>query len=555
MYAILAALPIIVAIVLMFGFKKKSGISLLAAWFTSIVLAVAVWNLNIAHAGALTIFGFLSAINVILIVFSAIFLLNALIELRFIETIGNGFNGITQDRRIQIIIIAYLFGAFIEGAAGFGTPGALAAPLLVALGVPVFFAALSSLMANYSPVLFGAVGIPPVTGFNTIRPALADMGHSPEMIEAIFFNLNTMAAFTNIFVGSFVPFLIIASIVARDGKKRGLKDAVNILPLSLFAGLLFTIPVYIISHVGPEIPSLLSSLIALPVFIFVVKNGFLVPKEVYRFQDDPIKETKELTDTGISLFTAWSPYVIIAGLLAVSRIPWFPVRDLLNHPSVTIALPNFMGLTGINFSLPILNNPGLFPFIPVALIFLISRKTPASALSKITNKTVNQLKNAVYALCFGVALVQVMRFTNQSILMAGITEGPGFMSAMTTEIAQALANAFGGAYPIAGPLIGALGAFVSGSHTVSNVMFYGLQLETAQFLGMPIVLILIGQTSGASIGNMIAINNAVAISATTGAHGSEGKLIAAAAVPFILCSLAISAIMFIYLAIGLPWVA
>jgi len=564
MYAILAALPIIVAIVMMFGFKKKSGISLLASWFTSIVLAIAVWNLNITHAGALTVFGFLSAINVILIVFSAIFLLNSLIELKFIETIGNGFNGITQDRRIQIIIIAYLFGAFVEGAAGFGTPGALAAPLLVALGVPVFFAALSSLMANYSPVLFGAVGIPPVTGFNSIRPALADMGHSPEMIEQIFFNLNTMAAFTNIFVGSFVPFLIIASIVARDGRKQGLKNAVNILPLSLFAGLLFTIPVYIISHVGPEIPSLLSSLIALPVFIFVVKKGFLVPKEVYRFQDDPVKQAKEIKNTGISLFTAWSPYVIIAALLAVSRIPWFPIRDWLNHPSVTIAIPNFMGLTNINFSLPILNNPGLFPFIPVALIFLLARKTSVSTLSKITNKTINQLKNAVIALCFGVALVQVMRFTNQSILMAGFAEGlnvaqislrPEFMSAMTTEIAQALANVFGGAYPIAGPLIGALGAFVSGSHTVSNVMFYGLQLETAQFLGMPIVLILIGQTSGASIGNMIAINNAVAISATTGAHGSEGKLIAAAALPFILCSLAISAIMFILLAIGFPWVA
>jgi len=251
-----------------------------------------------------------------------------------------------------------------------------------------------------------------------------------------------------------------------------------------------------------------------------------------------------------------------------------PFRDWLNHSSVTIAITDFMGLsdpgfaalglTRINFSLPILNNPGIFPFIPIALIFLISRKTPSSTLAKITNKTINQLKNAVYALCFGVALVQVMRFTNQSILMAGFFDGlnatqvaaqAGYMSSMTTEIAQALAGLFGGAYPIVGPLIGALGAYVSGSHTVSNVMFYGLQLETAVNLGMPIVLILIGQTSGASIGNMVAINNAVAISATTGAHGSEGKLIAAAAVPFILCSLAISAIMFIYLAIGFQFVA
>ncbi|MCL2856736.1 MAG: L-lactate permease [Oscillospiraceae bacterium] len=550
MYALLAALPIIVAIVMMVGFRRKSGISLFAAWFASIILAIGIWNLNIAHAGALTVFGFASAINVILIVFAAIFLLNSLIELRFIETIGNGFNGITQDRRIQIIIIAYLFGAFIEGAAGFGTPGALAAPLLVGLGVPVFFAALASLMANYSPVLFGAVGIPPVTGFNSIRPALSDLGYSAEAIEAIFFNLNTMAAFTNIFVGSFVPFLIIASIVARDGRKMGLKNAINMLPLCLFAGIIFTVPVFIISHVGPEIPTLLSSLIALPVFIFAVKKGFLVPKEVYRFQDDPVKEVSEASKTGISLLTAWSPYVVIAALLALSRLPWLPIRDLLTHTSVTIAVPNFLGLSGINFSLPILNNPGLFPFIPVALIFLIVRQTPGETISKITNKTLNQLKNAVLALLFGVALVQVMRFTNHSILGTGAE-----LMSMTTEIARSLATVFGGAYPIASPLIGALGAFVSGSHTVSNVMFHGLQLETAVFLEMPIVLILIGQTSGASIGNMIAIHNAVSICATTGAHGSEGKLISAAALPFIICSLAVSAIMFIYLAIGVPWVA
>ena len=125
---------------------------------------------------------------------------------------------------------------------------------------------------------------------------------------------------------------------------------------------------------------------------------------------------------------------------------------------------------------------------------------------------------------------------------------------MATTIAQGLANLFGGMYPLAGPLIGALGAFVSGSHTVSNVMFYGLQLETAQFLGLPAVLVLVGQTSGASIGNMIAIHNVVSITATTGAHGCESKLITAAALPFIICSLTISAILFLYILIGLPWI-
>ena len=547
MLAVLSALPIIVAIVLMVGFKQKSGISLVAAWFVSIMLAVFVWNMGIGHAGAFTVLGFLSAVNVILIVFSAIFLLNALIELRFIETIGNGFNGITQDRRIQILIIAWLFGALIEGASGFGTPGALAAPLLVGLGVPTFFAALASLMANYPPVSFGVVGIPPVTGFNSIRSGL-EAQYGEVMTEGIFSELTVMAGFTNIFVGSFVPFLIIAAIVARDGRKRGLKDAVNIMPLCLFSGFIFTIPTWLISFLGPELPTLLGSLIALPVFIFAVKKGFLVPKEVYRFQDDPVSLPEDSEGTGISLITAWSPYVIIAVLLAVSRLPWLPFVRWFTQSGATISVSGLFGYEGINWNWPILNNPGLLPFLPVALIFLIARKTSKEAISKTFTKTLKQLKNAVLALLFGVALVQIMRFTNYTHPGAG-------PEAMTTEIARTLASAFGGIYPLIGPLIGSLGAFVSGSHTVSNVMFYGLQWEAAEFLGLPVVLVLLGQTSGASIGNMVAIHNAVSISATTGATGSEGKMIAAAFLPFILCILAVALILFIYLALGINWVA
>ena len=547
MFAALSALPIVLAIVLMVGFKKKSGVSLFAAWLASIVLALVFWGMGVGHVGAFTALGFLSSLHVILIVFSAIFLLNALIELRFIETIGNGLNRVTQDRRIQIIIIAWLFGALIEGAAGFGTPGALAAPLLAGLGVPTFFAALASLMANYSPVLFGAVGTPSVMGFGSIRPGL-EASYGGAATEKIFAQLTTMSSFTSIFVGSFVPFLIIAACVARDGKKRGLKDAFSIFPLCLFAGVIFTVPVWAFSHFGPEIPTLMGALIALPLFVFAVKKGFLVPKAVYRFQDDPVQVSSENEDTGVSMVTAWSPYVIIAVLLTVSRLPWLPLSRLLTHENVTITISGLFGFDGVNWSWQILNNPGVLPFIPVALIFLIARRTPREVVTRTFFKTANQLKNAVSALVFGVALVQIMRYTDYSAPGAGA-------GAMTAEIAGFLARSFGGMYPLVAPTIGSLGAFVSGSHTVSNVMFYGLQADAAQQLGLPIVLVLVGQTSGASIGNMVAIHNAVSISATTGAAGSEGKMISAAFLPFLLCLLSISAILFLYLAFGVAWVA
>ena len=517
----------------------------MAAWALSIVLAMIFWGMDISRAGQITFLGFLNAINVMLIIWCAIFLLNAMIKIKFVEAIGNGFNGITNDRRIQIIIIAYLFGAFVEGAAGFGTPGALAAPLLVGLGVPVFFAALASLMANYSPVLFGAVGIPPVTGFDSaIRPALELEGYTAAEIGQIFRQLSTFAGLTNIIVGAFIPFLIIAAIVSRDGRGRGLKDAFSIFPLSLFCGLLFTVPVPLIFMISgsAEIPTLFSALIALPVFTFCVKKGFLVPKEVYRFKDDRIIENTEAAKSGITAKQAWTPYVIIAALLAITRLPQLPFAQFLRGADAygVFVWNNPLGFD-MNFRMEVLNNPGLFPFLPVALIYLLVKKTPKEDVKAIFQKTNTQLKNAALALFFGVALVQVMRFTS----------APGVdLMPMTTSIASGLAAVFGAGFPLASPLIGALGTFVSGSHTVSNLMFYGLQLETARFLALPGILIMMGQTSVASMGNMVAIHNAVAISATTGATGSEGKMISAAFVPFILCSFAYSAIMFIMLAIG-----
>ena len=546
MFAVFSAIPILTAIILMVGFRKKSGLSLFAAWATAIVLAMVFWDMSASRAVALTAFGFLSAINVIIIVWCAIFLLNSMTKIRFVEVIGNGFSGITNDRRIQILIIAYLFGAFIEGAAGFGTPGALAAPLLVGLGVPVFFAALSSLMANYSPVLFGAVGTPPLQGFASIRPGI-EAEYGIEFADAVFAQLTTVTALANIFVGALIPFLLVAAIVFRDGKKKGFKDALNILPLCLFCGILFTVPVWLISllSASAELPTLLSSLIALPIFILAVKKGFLVPKEVYRFIDDPIVVKDETSKSEISLTAAWSPYIIIAALLAMSRLPFLPFSGMISGSDAfgVISIPHVFGLE-LSFNLPLLSNPGIFPFLPVTLLFLILRKVTKTEVFAVISKTNQQLKNAVAALLFGVALVQIMRFT------APLSSD---LAPMTTVIAQGLTNLFGAAFLMVNPLIGALGAFVSGSHTVSNIMFYGLQLETARLLQMPVVLILLGQTSGASIGNMIAIHNAVAISATTGATGSEGKLISAAFVPFLICSVLMSVVLFVFMFIGFPW--
>ena len=546
-YALLAVIPIILAVVLMSGFHIKSGISMMAAWASGMVLAVTFWKMDVTHAAAYTVYGFLVSLDTIIIIFGAILLLNILINIGFIESIGNGFSNITHDRRIQILIIGWLFTSFIEGAAGFGTPGALAAPLLVGLGVPPFAACLSALIGSSTPTTFGAVGTPPITGINTILPDIVST--FPDLDPSVVVNqFYSRLALTNVFIGTFVPVLLIVTIMASDSGKKGVKEALPIIPLSIFAGLVFTFPVYLTAtFIGPEIPSLLGALVGLALFLTAVKKGFLVPKQIWRFKNDPIVEPAQMKK-GVPLFVAWSPYLVIASLLIITRLPWLPIRAWIGDPVRSLAIKSIFGFQGIDWSWKILNNPGLFPFIFVAAAYVAARGVKAGAIKSILHKTAKQIKNASIALLFGVALVQIMRYTNYSNLS-------GELEAMTTEVAKALAAAFGGLYPLVSPFVGVFGAFIAGSNTVSNIMFMPLQFKAAALIGLPTVMIAVGQSLGGAVGNMMCVHNVVAVTATTGAEGSEGKLIMAAALPCVVYGLLLSAMLFIYLAVGVGWVA
>jgi len=550
MYALLAIAPILMAIVLMTVFQFKSGKALICAWASGLLVALTFWKMNLLHAAAFSLMGAVSSIDMVLIIFGAIFLLNGMIKMRYIEAIGSGFSGITHDRRIQILIIGWLFVCFIEGSAGFGTPAALAAPLLVGLGIPSFAAAMASLIGNSAPVCFGGVGLPAITGFNTILPSIQES--FPHLDPAIYgAQLYSRIALTNIFAGTFVPVFIIASVIIRSGAKHWRRDFTEILPLSIFAGLSFTVPVYLIAtYIGPELPTLLGALIGLVLMIAAVKTGFLVPKNVWRFPNDPITASSTGVagekKSAIPLFQAWSPYVVIAISLLVTRLPWLPMKAWID--GTLIRMTGFLGVEGVDFHWKAFNNPGLFPFFVVALIYMLAGGLRAAEIGGIMKATIKQVANAVVALLAGVALVQIMRFTNFS-------HPAGELEAMTTEVAKTLANLFGGMYPLIAPFVGVFGAFVAGSNTVSNVMFATLQFKTAVLVGLPTVMIVMCQSIGGAMGSMICINTAVAVSATTGAEGKEGKLILAALLPCLLYGLMVSAAAFVYLALGLPWVA
>lgn len=556
MLAILGLVPILVAICLMTFAKQKSSISLMGAWAVAVAIAISVWNMDMGHAMAWTVSGFLQGLPILIIIFGAIFMLNILVELKYIKTIGNGFDGITQDRRIQILIVAWFFGAFIEGAAGFGTPGAIAAPLMVALGIPVFLAAIASLIANATPVLFGAAGTPPTAGFASIYTAVTDLYQSGMIegsAEAVAHQMHYRVTLLNILPGAFVPFMMIASVVARDGRKEGIKNAIKIFPLCLLAGFAFTIPQWAASFLGPNIPSLVGALVGMVIFLVVIKTGFLVPKEVYRFQDDPIQDSLQKEDTGLSLLNAWSPYIVIIAALVITRLPWFNMAPLMNPAGAAnahVSILGIFGYEGINWAFNPLWNPGVFPFIPVTILFicinLANKRASGEVVKRLTLNTFKQLKHAALALFFGVALVQIMLQTNFSDPTANLS--------MTASLAVALGDLFGDAYLVVAPIVGIVGSFVSGSHTVSNVMFMGLQLDTALSLDLPIVMILAAQMTGGAIGNMTAINNVVAVVATTGYKGDESKLFGAAAIPMFIYSIAISILLYVFLGLNLSWV-
>lgn len=577
----------------MVGFKIKSGASMAAAWAAGFVLAVYIWGLDFRYAAAFSVYGFLVSFDTILIIFGAIFLLNVLLEFGYIKAIGAGFSNITNDRRVQILIIGWLFTSFIEGAAGFGTPGALAAPLLVGLGVPPFAACLSALIGSSTPTAFGAVGTPPITGFNTIVPAIVSAfpGVDPAAFGSQFYS---RLALTNIFTGTFIPIFLVMAVIASDGRIKGglsggngasgggypsggrgitslaltasfVKAAVPIIPLCIFTGAAFTVPVFLIAtFVGPETASMLGALVGLALLIAAIKTGFLIPKDIWRFRNDPVVGSQP-DEKNISLPKAWSPYIIIAVLLSAARLPFLPVKGWLNAPANTVTVNNIFGLDGVNWIFKPLNNPGLFPFAAVAVICLAAHKfrgekSRGPTLITILKRTAKQIKNASIALLFGVALVQLMRYTNYAVLAAGSANvqavGPeGGLDSMTSEVAKALVGAFGGMYPLISPFVGAFGAFVAGSNTVSNIMFMPLQFQAAVMIGLPAVMIAVSQSLGGAIGNMVCVHNVVAVTATTGADGSEGRLIAAAAPPCAAYCLMLSAILYIYMAIGVSWVA
>lgn len=556
MYALIAAIPIIVTVVLMVAFNWPAKRALPLAWAIAFIIGITVWKMSAAAAAKQTVIGFLEAFAVLFIIYGAILIMNTLSSSGAMASINRMFTFISPDARIQAIIVAFLFGSFIEGAAGFGTPAALCAPLLISLGFPPLAAAVVALLYDSVPVSFGAVGTPVNTANATLTESVSQLGSDPEAFRmGLSFYSAILLAAGSFFIVTFGVYIIV-KMFGKDKENKSFKNVVEVMPFILYVVGLFDVLYLIISKfIGPELTSLVPAVIMLFIVLFTSARGFLIPKNIWRFDskekwDDSWKSTTEVPEpklSDMSLVKAWIPYFLIGIALVVTR-----VVSTLNPDSWAGKMKAFKLVFGGGFwSWAVLWSPGLI-FLIVALITIPLHGMSGKAVKEAWVNSFNQVKGAAIALFFGVAMVYIFRNSaNDAVsvtyMMDGAEKGLG---SMLTMMADGLGSIFMSMYVIIAPLIGILGAFMSGSNTVSNTLFSGLQFETATLVMLPQVLIVALQNVGGAIGNMICVNNVVAACATTGTIGNEGKIIRTNFLPCMLYTLIVIIAAFIIIKLG-----
>lgn len=521
MLALIAAIPIILTIILTVGLNMAAKKVLPISWLSIVIIGLGYWGMDLQHVAAYTVMGFLGSIDVLFIIFGAILVMNTLNVAGAMKRIEGMFNSISEDARIQLIIIGFAFSAFIEGAAGFGTPAALCAPLLIGLGFPPMAAAISCLILNSTPVPFGAAGTPTNAAIAAVASELPAMGINPdEWTLALAF----ISTFSMCIGGFFIIFFVVGLITKMFGKNKSFADAMPVLPFCLFTALVFSVvSLPIARFIGTELTSLTAAAVTIFVLLGCAKAGFLMPKDIWRF-DDKKAETKASTSNvpQMSLFKAWIPYLFISLWLVVTRIPQLGIKPIIQ--SFSVGLTNLLGVPNATWSFKFVNNPGIAPFILAVLLAIVIYGLKGDQVTSIVKKSWNQCVGAFIALLFGFALVYMYRYSDAN--------STGLASMLIT-MARGMADLAGANYFYVAPFIGTIGAFMFGSNTVSNVMFTPLQFETARILDLPTLLIVAMQNQGGAIGNMVCINNIVAVCATTGISGVEGKLIRTDFIPWL----------------------
>ncbi|NRS50042.1 L-lactate permease [Brevibacillus sp. HB2.2] len=452
------------------------------------------------------------------IIISSVFLYKLTVKTGQFDIIRSSVLSITEDRRLQALLVAFSFGAFLEGAAGFGAPVAISAALLVGLGFHPLYAAGLCLIANTAPVAFGAIGI----------PIIAMEG--PTGVPAM--EISKMVGRQLPILSVFVPFYLVVIM-------SGFKKALEVLPAILVSGISFSLTQYVTSNfMGPELPDILSalvSLVALTLFLKVWK-----PKTIFRFASEQaataevaaasqaIKNSKAPFTTG-QIFKAWSPFLVLTAFISIWGIPTVK-KALVGKYEGANLLFNCLNPIGkaLSFTPEV---PGLHNLIidvngkPIAALFkleVLAAAGTAILLAAIVTKFIVSISWRDWLATFGETLNE-LKFPLLTIASVVGFAYVANASGMSTTLGMALAGT-GMLFPFFSPFLGWLGVFITGSDTSSNLLFGNLQKVTATSVGMEPVLALAANTSGGVAGKMISPQSIAVACAAVGLAGKESDL-------------------------------
>lgn len=500
--ALVAFIPIALFFISLVVLKLKGHVAGFLTVLSAIFIAIFVYKMPLDKVIYSFVYGFLYGLwPIAWIIIAAIFLYKLTLKSGYFDILRESIIAITPDQRIQVILIGFCFGAFLEGAIGFGGPVAITAALLVGLGLRPLYAAGLCLIANTAPVAFGAVGIPIIAMAGVVNvPALEISSVAGHMLPPL---------------SLFVPFFLI---FLMDGF-RGIKETY---PVALVAGGSFAIvQFYTATKLGPELPDIASAIVSIAATTIFLK--FWQPKNTFKFDSDIGGEqtlsVKSYTPKQIIL--AWIPFVILVFMIIIWTQGWFKALFAQDGILVFTSLKfNFESLSNIIQTAPaVSSDKAVKSVFEISLILAVGTSIFFTALITMVVLRIN-IQTAVQT--FGETLNE-MKF---ALLTIGLVVGFAYVSnysGLSATLALALAQT-GDAFAFFSPIVGWIGVFVTGSDTSSNLLFGTLQQLTARQLGVPEVLFLAANSVGGVVGKMISPQSIAIACAAVGLVGKESEL-------------------------------
>lgn len=442
----------------------------------TLAIAIICWRMKFIDGITATVEGMAIALwPILLVIVAALFTYNLAVETKTMDVIKKMLSSITTEKRIQVLILAWGFGGFLEAVAGYGTAVAIPASILASLGFNPLFAAVICLLANTVPTAFGALGIP-VTTLATVTGL--------EVVHLSYVTSIQLAGFIVL-----IPFLLV---ILTEKSIKALKGVVGI---TLVSGITFAIPqIFIAKYLGADLPALVASICSMACTILMAKA---MNKEKVEAKEDKIGLKEGVL--------AWLPYILLCGLILIAS-PLVPsINSLLAKASSNIHIYTGDATSTTAFSW--INTPGMMILIATFIAGLI-QKLKFTYMLDVLKRTIIQLKTSFITIMSIVAISKIMSH-----------------SGMTSSISFGLCAITGSFYPLIAPLLGAIGTFVTGSDTSANILFGALQTEAAKSLSIDPYWIAAANTAGATAGKMISPQSIAIATSATGLIGSEGKIL------------------------------